>query len=75
MDENTIYVRVVSKNPDIKNRFWDIINTVSDFVAMEDGDKRQTDLLIFEMEQDPDHYFSIIHDLKKKGQVDEVFLT
>lgn len=75
MAEDKIIVRIQTKDPDLSNRFEEIIRSVEGFEVEKPDDSNRPDLLIFEIGDRPDKAFQTINLLLNADEVGEVFFA
>jgi pilus assembly protein CpaE len=76
MVQDTIFVRLKTKNPDVRKGLEDTISSMKDFrVVQRSEDLAHAELLIFEIGSDLQKEFQLIHSLQNLGSFREVFLT
>ncbi|SDB29011.1 pilus assembly protein CpaE [Desulfonatronum thiosulfatophilum] len=74
MNAGTYRVRLQIQSRILRKKFEDILNKQFEFEII-DNDSIRADLLIIELNEDPDVTFELIHNLLNDGEVGEVFLT
>ena len=75
MPENTMHVKVETKDLDLGRELEDIIRSVEGFVVQRSDDTGRADLLIFELGDDTEKDFQLIHSLLDVDAIGEVFYT
>ena len=75
MLEKTLHVKVEAKDPSLARKLADIIRSVEGFSAQRPHDTERPDLLIFELGDDTEKDFQLIHSLLDVGAIGEVFYT
>ena len=75
MPNNTVYVKVETKDPNLGTELEDIIRSVEGFSVQGSDDVRRADLLIFELGDDTEKDFQVIHSLLEVDAIGEVFYT
>ena len=75
MPNNAVQVKVETKDQSLAKELEDIIRSVEGFDVQRADDTRQADLLIFELGDDIDKDFKLIHSLLDIDAIGEVFYT
>lgn len=75
MPNNTVKVKVEAKDQSLARELEDIIRSVEGFGVQRSDDTRRADLLIFELGDDTDKDFQVIHSLLDVDAIDDVFYT
>ncbi len=74
MADNTIWIKIETKNADLRRKLDEIIRSIEGMKVQMPNDTRQDSLLIFEMGDDIDNEFQHIRSLLSSDVVAEVFL-
>lgn len=75
MPDNTIWVKLETKNLALRRELAEIIGSVAGFHMQRADDGRRADLLIFELGNDADKEFQLLHSLLGIEAIGEIFLT
>ena len=75
MSNNAVQVKVETKDQNLAKELENIIRSVEGFDVQRADDTRQADLLIFELGDDVDKDFQLIHSLLDINAIGEVFYT
>jgi pilus assembly protein CpaE len=75
MPNNTVHVKVETKDPDLGRELEDIIRSVEGFSVQSSDDGSRADLLIFELGDDTEQDFQVIHSLLDVDAIADVFYT
>jgi pilus assembly protein CpaE len=75
MPNDTMRVKVEAKDQDLGSQLEDIIRSVEGFSVQRSDDTRPADLLIFELGDDTEKDFEVIHSLLDVDAIGEVFYT
>jgi len=75
MPNDTMHVKVETKDPSLARKLEDIIRSVEGFGVQRSDDARPADLLIFELGDDTEKDFQVIHSLLDVDAISEVFYT
>jgi pilus assembly protein CpaE len=75
MPNNTVQVKVEAKDPNVAKELEDIIRSVEGFSVQRASDPRRADLLIFELGDDSEKDFQVIHSLIDVDAIDDIFYT
>ena len=75
MPKNTMHVKVETKDLDLERELEDIIRLVEGFSVQRSDDTRRADLVIFELGDDIEKDFKLIHSLIDVDAIGEVFYT
>jgi pilus assembly protein CpaE len=75
MPNDTMRVKVEAKDPDLGSQLEDIIRSVEGFSVQRSDNTRPADLLIFELGDDTEKDFEVIHSLLDVDAIGEVFYT
>ncbi len=68
-------IRVQIDNRLLRRQFKEIVSKNSDFFLLEDKDTQRTNLLILELDENPDHTFELVQTLLNNDEADEIFLA
>ena len=75
MLDNTVNVKVETKDPSLARELEDIVRSVEGFSIQRQHDAGRADLLIFELGADTEKDFQIVHSLLDVDAIGEVFYT
>ena len=75
MLDNTVHVKVETKDPSLARELEGIIHSVEGFSVQSPNDAERADLLIFELGSDTEKDFQIVHSLLDVDAIGEVFYT
>ena len=68
-------IRIKIENKLLQKQFEKIISQIPDFTIQDDLDFERTDLMLIEVNEDPDQTFELMQTLLNNGEVGEIFLT
>ena len=68
-------IRIKIENKLLHKQFEKIISQIPEFTIQDDKDFERTDLMIFELNEDPDQAFELIQTLLNNNEVGEIFIT
>ncbi len=68
-------IRIQIENRILRRQFEEIAAKNSDFLIQDDNDTQRSDLLVLELNENPDHAFELLQTLLNNNEVDEIFLA
>ncbi len=75
MTDNTVLVKIEVKDANLRKHLQNIVRSVGSFGVQKNGDGRRSDILIFELDDNPEKGFKVVQSLLELDAIGEVFLA